>query len=151
MAKHTRPTTKQNAAICPAPKPACAPHVGGAVPAQEGAGEQLIAMCKARDSQRDACSMRVALKFYRGVTRQAVSKKMPAGGAKNEKKAEEKRQKSQGGGCVGFYGIRVQVPSFCLGITVGRRERRGHCKEQEAGKGAGLWGSRGFLGVQQAT
>ena len=76
---------------------------------------------------------------------------MPAGGAKNEKKAEKKRQKSQGGGCLGFYGIRVQVPSFCLGITVGRRKGRGHFEEQEAGKGAGLWGSHGFLGVQQAT
>lgn len=43
-----------------------------------------------------------------------------------------------------------QDKSFCLGITVGRRERRGLCEEQEAGKGAGLWGSHGFLGVQQA-
>lgn len=67
MAKNTKPTTKQNAAIRPAPKPACAPHAGGVVPAQEGAGEQLMTCVSGtRQLQRDVCCMRVALRFYGG-------------------------------------------------------------------------------------
>lgn len=42
MAKNTKPTTKQHAAIRPAPKAACTPHAGGVMPAQERAGEQLM-------------------------------------------------------------------------------------------------------------
>ena len=44
-----------------------------------------------------------------GVTRQAVSEKMPAGGAKNEKKAE-KTGGNHKRAAVGFYGTRALVP-----------------------------------------
>lgn len=79
---------------------------------------------------------------------------MPAGGAKNEKKAEKKGGSHKRAAVSGFLWDQGPGPpdkSFRLGVTVGRRVRRGHCDEQEAGKGAGLWGSCGFLGVQQAT
>lgn len=63
MAKNTKPTTKQNAAI----RPARAPHVGGVVPAQEEAGEQLMTCVSGTGQlQRDVCCMRVALRFYGG-------------------------------------------------------------------------------------
>lgn len=150
MAKNTKPTTKQNAAI----RPARAPHVGGVVPAQEEAGEQLMTCVSGTGQlQRDVCCMRVALRFYGGHWVSSVWKDACRGSQKREEGWEERR-KSQAGGCLGFLWDQGPGPpdkSFCLGVTVGRRVRRGHCDEQEAGKGAGLWGSCGFLGVQQAT
>ena len=78
---------------------------------------------------------------------------MPAEGAKTRKRLRRKTEITSGwlSWFLWDQGPGPQDKSFCLGITVGRREHRGHCEEQKAGKGAGLWGSHGFLGVQQAT